>query len=403
MRRSHCTLSCRHVTHWAVHGLLQALAWTVAPGCVSPLLLVQMLVRAAVERRSLSAVVVAARTAPSWQTVRQALARALPAEPLDLLPALLRALQHRLPKALTRRPRTAAIDLHLRPYYGAKHTRGVYRGQPKAGTKTFFAYATLLVLRRGQSYTIGLTPVRNGEEQTAILERLLAQAEAKGVRLRRLLVDRGFYAATTLQWLQQRGLPFILPLVRRGKAGRTTASSTGTAQFFVPRRRGWHTYTFTARPRRGGRKQPAVTVTFDVCVLPRSQQGPRRRTRGPLVYACHGTRHWSPRQVMAAYRRRFGIETSYRQLGQSLAATCSRQPTYRLLLVAIALVLRNLWLWVHGRYLGERTADGWLFRWERLRLRSLTRWIMWVLDRQLRMQPQDLTISRGRTKNPAGG
>jgi putative transposase len=392
MRPPHCTLSYRTVTHLAVRWLLDALHWPVTSASVPPLLLIRLLLRAAVQRRSLSAVVAQARAAPGWEAVRRALCRCLPGEPLALLPALTRALHARLPRSLPRRPRTMAVDLHLRPYYGARQTPGVYRGPAKAGTKTFFAYATLLVLRRGQTFTVGLTPVRNGEEQTAILARLLAQAAAAGLRVRRLLLDRGFYAATTMHWLQRQGLPFVLPMVRRGKRGPTKGACTGTAAFFVPRRRGWHRYTFTARPRRGGRKQPAVRVSIDVCVVPRSQQGARRKKRGPLVYACHGTRHWPPCQVMAVYRRRFRIETSYRQLGEGLAATCSTRAVYRLLVVAVALVLRNVWVWLHGHYLAERTATGRRVRLGRLRLRELAEWLMLGLNRLLHIRPTPLKV-----------
>ena len=291
------TLSSRDVSRWAVQWLVRALEWTVGGAGVAPELLVRLLVRAAAEMRSLSAIVAEAAAVPSIETVRKALLAYLPSDPQALLPAAERALHARLPKSLRHRPRTMAIDLHLRPYYGDRRTRGIYRGEPKASTKTFFAYATLLVIRRGQTFTVGLTPVLNGEEQTAIIERLLQQAAQAGLQVRRLLLDRGFYGATTIQWLQGRGLPFIMPMIRRGRSGGKKSACTGTAQFFVPGRRGWSKYTWTARPRRGGHKQPATTVTVDVCMAPRppkkrkpAKRGKKKKRQGPLVYACHGIR-----------------------------------------------------------------------------------------------------------------
>lgn len=378
MRHAQYTLSCQDVAGYAVHWLLQSLGWVSGLARVGPQVLVQLLVRAAAEMRSLSAIVQQAAALPSFETIRLALLAYLPSDPLALLPATTRALHARLPKSLRRRPRTMAIDLHLRPFYGDKRTPGTYRGQPKASTKTFFAYATLLVIRCGQAFTVGLTPVRNGEEQTAILGRLLQQARQAGLRVRRLLLDRGFYAATTIAWLQAWSLPFVMPLLRRGRGGKTKAACTGTAGFFVPRRRGWAKYTWTARPRRGGRKQAALRVTIDVCMAPRGRSA-RGRPKGPLVYACWGIRG-TPAQVVACYRKRFRIETSYRQLGQGLALTCSTNRAYRLLLVAIALVLRNLWVWLHWAILAERTAAGRRLHLERLRLRQLTGWLIRALD-----------------------
>jgi hypothetical protein len=51
--------------------------------------------------------------------------------------------------------------------------------------------------------------------------------------------------------------------------------------------------------------------------------------------------------VYQTYRRRFGIETSCRQLHEAHIKTSTRDPTLRLLLIGIALILRNIWVWVH--------------------------------------------------------
>src|SRR5260370_11003309 len=166
MRRAQSTLSYRDVCALAVHTLLGALGWATG--------------RAAAELRSVSRVVREAAAAPSPETVRLSLLGYLPGSADALLPALVGALHQRLPRALARRRRTMAADLHLKPYYGDRDQPGVYRGKPKAGTKVFFAYATLMVLRKGQAFTVGLTPVADGEELADVLGRLLAQAAAVG-------------------------------------------------------------------------------------------------------------------------------------------------------------------------------------------------------------------------------
>jgi Transposase DDE domain len=389
MRRRQYTISCKEVTRWTVTTLVEALNWSPALTRLGPQRLVQLLVRAAAAMRSLSAIVHEAQAVPSWETVRQALRKYLPGQPQDLLPATTQALQRRLPKGLRRRPRTMAIDWHLRPFYGSPRPPGVVRGQPKAGTKYFFAYASLLVLRRGQSFTVGLTPVTQGEKQTTVIARLLEQAEQAGLRVRRLLLDRGFYGAATIHWLQQRDLAFLMPMLQRGKAGRSKATSTGTQKFFVRGRRGWTTYTWTTPRRRGHRHSEKITVTVDVCMAPPPKG--RGRKKGPLVYACYRLPKLSPDAVRRLYRKRFGIETSYRQLGEGLASSCSRNRVYRFLLVAIALVLRNLWVWLHWRFLAKRTEQGRKFRLHRLTLRTLTYWIQRRLDQLLRISPCALT------------
>ena len=78
--------------------------------------------------------------------------------------------------------------------------------------------------------------------------------------------------------------------------------------------------------------------------------------------------------VAETYRRRFGIESSYRQMNQARLRTSSRSPALRLLVVALAFLLRNLWArcnWMTlvrpGR--GRRKGEG------NFRFATLLRWI----------------------------
>jgi putative transposase len=387
MRPHHRTISARDVARFVVDTLVTVLpAHRRPPRCAPPRLVLQVLVRAAAAMRSLSAVVREATQVPSLETLRTALRALLPPTPEALVPPLRAALHERLPKALSRRPRAMAIDLHLRPFYGPRDTPGSYRGQARAGTKTFFAYATLMVLRRGASFTVGVVPVVNGQDLTTVLDRLLAQADAAALRPKVLLLDRGFYAATTIAWLQRRGLRFVMPMIRRGRPD-GAGGGTGTTPFFGRARHGWDSYTWTARPRRSGRKQAAVTVTVAVCMA-------ARPGRAPLVFACSGLRGRAPASVAALYRRRFRIETCYRQLGEGLARTSTRDPVRRLLLVGIALVLRDVWLWLHATYLSGWEGNRWRSHPELLRLRRLTDWLIVALDEVLGRRAEVIVPNR---------
>lgn len=394
MRHSQSTLSCRDVYAQVTDILLPALAvigWVASAGTVDPLILVQVLVRAGAERRSLDAIALLAENLPSAQTIRSAIMRLLPRTTAELEPVIVEALHKKLPKGLKRRPRTMAIDLHTKPYYGDKKTPGTYRGQAKASTKTFFAYATLLVIRKGQTFTVGLVAIVNGEELSTIIAKLLRQAAAKGLKPRRLLLDRGFYAAKVMLDLQQQQIPFVMPMIRRGKSGKTTKTCTGTAQFFVKRRKGWATYVWEARIRQDGRKGTRTKVTTDVCMTSRKAKDT------PLVFACYGMKQMDPKEVAELYRKRFRIETSYRQMHEGLAMTCSTNAVYRLLLVLIAFVLRNLWLWLHCTLLAGQGKDGQrVRRLELMRARTMMHCLVRYLDYKLGI-PNEINVP-----SPAG-
>jgi Transposase DDE domain len=381
MRRNQSTLSCKGVCCFAVKILVGALGvlGSIGSGAVTPLLLVEVLVRASAERRSLDAIARLAKTAPSVETIRKALLRWLPATAAKLEPVITEALHRRLPKALGRRSRTMAIDFHNKPYYGDKNTPGTIRGQRKASTKTFFAYATLMVIRKGLTFTVGLMPVVKDQEMTTIIDSLLRQAALKGLKPRRLLLDRGFYAAKVMLHLEECGIPYVIPMIRRGKSGKTAEECTATAQFFVKGREGWTTYEWQARIRKNGRRTGYTKVKTQVCMAPAPREG-----AGPLVFACHGMNNMAPKEVAELYRRRFRIETSYRQMHEGLALTCSKNPVYRLLLVLIALVLRNLWLWLHWTLFSERgETKHRILRLELMRARRMLHSIIRYLDKKL--------------------
>jgi putative transposase len=73
---------------------------------------------------------------------------------------------------------------------------------------------------------------------------------------------------------------------------------------------------------------------------------------------------------------RFRIETSYRQMRQARIYTCTRNPRLRLLFVAMALVLRNLWVWIHQNRLAEDHGDSLTPHLHRLRFKQMLDWIV---------------------------
>ena len=94
-----------------------------------------------------------------------------------------------LPRALRRRrkrPLRVAIDLTLIPYYG-QYPLGhpeIYRSKAKAGTHSFFAYATAYVMLHGQRFTLAVTPVTRSETLKDVLQELLALISKAGLRPR---------------------------------------------------------------------------------------------------------------------------------------------------------------------------------------------------------------------------
>ena len=72
-----------------------------------------------------------------------------------------------------------------------------------------------------------------------------------------------------------------------------------------------------------------------------------------LVYIVHRVKV-SLRQLPDYYRERFGIETSYRMKNHCRIRTTTKNPILRLLFVALAFILVNLWVYLLWRFVSCR-------------------------------------------------
>jgi hypothetical protein len=322
---------------------------------------------------SLSAAAAGLRKAPCPETIRKALVANLP--DLGRLERRLNAtLRVTTPARLGTRQRLAA-DLTLIPYHGTHQADEdeLYRGQVKSGTTHFHAYATAYLIRKGRRVTVALTYVRQGEDLAGVLGRLLATARRAGVRPALLLLDRGFYSVAVVRYLQAARQPFLMPVPIRGRRADHPKGPGGTRVFTTWRRGGFGSYRLTEA---GGR-----VATVGVVVHCRNRAGRRgKHGREHLVYACWGFDPPAPAQVSELYRGRFGVETSYRQMNQCRARTCTRSPAVRLFLVGVAVVLRNVWVWLHWEVLSGKRRGGRVLRLEALTVKALLLMLLQVAE-----------------------
>lgn len=101
-----------------------------------------------------------------------------------------------------------------------------------------------------------------------------------------------------------------------------------------------------------------------------------------MLFAIRKVRR-TPREIRELYRKRFGVETSYRQMNGARIKTCTRDPRLRLLFIGVALVLRNVWVWLHFQLARGKWNDEPQLFLGLLRFREMTRWIEQVVGRLL--------------------
>ena len=374
--RSCCSIQSGEVHTWALDWLMQAkLVRDHGWKCTAAVVL-NILLRAAARSISISAACRDLAGAPSDQAVMTALEEGLPKTLSVLERRLNESLTGALPRRLRRRRWQVAIDWHLTPYYGQPHRsrNELYYGKPRQGTKQFHAYASACIIDHGERYTLALTWVRRHESTVTALGRLLARIGELGLKIRRVFLDRAFFNVPVVEFLQQQKLPFLMPVVFRGRKPKKRRPATGL-RWIKQQPAGWYQHTL-----KNGRRQ----VTVNVCVGYRRHTNRKdgKQVKQKLLFASWRV-HGSPTEIRERYRKRFGIETSFRQLRQARIYTCTRQPRLRLLFIAIALVLRNLWVWIHHIYLAEGDRDNRTLHLERLRFKRMLDWIVHEIHRLL--------------------
>jgi hypothetical protein len=269
-----------------------------------------------------------------------------------------------------------AIDTHNVAYYGQ---RGPYvvGGPKKQGTKWFFSYATAVLLHKHRRYTVALCPVKADTKPHEIVQTLLDQIAAKGLKIRGIALDSAFDSGDTLLLLQERGLAYTVPLRRKGNT-RNARNRCFEGRHQLIRWAEWTT-EITRRPVRTRTllwKGRPKTMVFAF----QGWSGHRARNI-----------HQQALRQRRLYRQRFGIETSYRQKNQAQAPTTSRDPVYRLLLEGIGYVLRQVWVALTAE-LARRNHAGpgtWIAD------LTMQKMVDWLVHELTTLHPEDLSIPTG--------
>jgi len=385
MRKPHYTIHSRQVHDLARDRLQEHLALPDHGPKTSANTLYAVLLWAAAHVSTIAAACAALRKAPSDQAVRDALKATLP-ELAMLQKQINRALQGGLPKFVLRRSWPIALDLTLLPYYGQALQPGskqLYKGGSKAGTKTFHAYATAYLVCQGCRFNLGMVYVHHSDPWDQVVRDLLRQVRRAGVQIRYVLLDRGFYSVSVIRYLQAARYPFVMPAIRRGRKPDNPKGATGTWALSELPKNCWKEYTLQEKK---GKERARVKIGVYHHHLPektRSGRVLKGRRLKVWLYAVWGLEKRSLSCVAQRYRERFGIETSYRLMNQVRGRTSSRCPRLRLLYVGLALLLCNVWVWLHWEQLslprrGKRVVDL-----NQLPLRAMARWIAQVIEQLL--------------------
>jgi len=238
-----------------------------------------------------------------------------------------------IPQAMPRVGMETAIDFHDEPFYGkVVETRSVtVRGLAKKGTTHFVRIATAYVIWRQVRLTLAVRFVLPGETALETLQFLLQRLKTLGFSSKVLYLDKGFASTAILRYLTASQQPAIIACPIRGKTAGIRALCQGAGSY-----RTVHTFS----------DGTPATLALKASLVP-DKTGKRRRKWLAFIVVCLD---WPVEKIYQEYRRRFGIECSYRMVRRVRATTTSRNPALRFFLLGIGLLLLNAWVFLRWEF-----------------------------------------------------
>lgn len=228
-----------------------------------------------------------------------------------------------------------AVDEHDWPFYGDDDAEGVIRTKEKNGTTKAYQFMTICVVTDGQRVTLGVVPItdRGAVEIRDAVAKLIEKAQ-KQVCISCLYADRGFYQALIIKLLKEEGISFCI----RAKRGKTIKETFRESPEDV------YIGEYTVK-----RKRAAPYMQVDTTLVVSKREG-----KGPIAFVTNmKLDREKANKMVERYRKRWGIETSYRMIRTFLAKTTSRKHQVRVGLFVIAVVLYNLWILENALLTGE--------------------------------------------------
>jgi len=264
---------------------------------------------------------------PSGDTAFRAVEALSEGQITQYLNTQLQLLPKQLPR-LRRKHRAAhaylVLDFHRDPSYSKKAPRGTTKGPVKNSTSLAWSYLTAELLEGGEKRVVAIVLRHKGESTADHVARLF-QHLPRGLRFRAVIFDGEFATADTLRFLKDRNLLFLGRCPARGflKGIMRKAANTPEAKS----RRFWIRATLQNRKH----EEVWVDATWEW-----TPAGPRLLIKSPDW-------HLTISDAEELYRRRFNIESSFRDIHLFLPRTNSSNISVRLMLTFIGLVWYNVY------------------------------------------------------------
>ena len=227
-----------------------------------------------------------------------------------------------------------AIDKHLIPRYDKGNLAYLVRSKAYKGTTKFEAYATMQIVAKDENPTLDCVPITRDDSDVDFVRRFAKKLQKYKIRPRLLLLDREFFSVEVMESLYENHHTFLMPAVKNAiikkniikfHDGKAEAVSSHT----MKNNKGQE-FTFTLVIRKSKKYNDPDAKIIEKYVVFATNLSHERAIK-------------EIEMLPKAYRRRWGIETGYRQLEQFRPRTSSRNHLFRIFLFFISIFMRNMW------------------------------------------------------------
>lgn len=193
------------------------------------------------------------------------------------------------------------------------------------------AYVTIQIVDDVR-LTLTALPHTKDDNNAGLVRRTIENTRDLNVNVKKLLLDRGYYSINVLKVLHEMRMPYIM-MVKKSKPIQRLVKDyhdgigKQTVQYTVKSKNGSERIRLLIVKRKDADSHKKITDKYVVLAY----RGVRRKVNDIIA------------DIPEEYRKRWGIETGYRNIGFMRAKTRSMIPGVRQLLFLFSAAVANLW------------------------------------------------------------
>ena len=238
---------------------------------------------------------------------------------------------------------TVAIDGHNIPCH-SNNEEFTIKSKPKGGTSKMEAYATIQIVDDVRLTLTTLSHTKD-DDNAGLVRRAIENIRDLNVNAKKLLLDRGYYSVNVLKVLHKMHMPYIM-MVKKSKPIQRLVKDYHNGV-------GKQTVQYTVKSKNGSER-------IRLLIVKRKDADSHKKITDKYVVLAYRSRRKKVKDIIAdipeEYRKRWGIETGYRNIGFMRAKTRSMIPGVRQLLFLFSAAVCNLWMLAN--YVAAGVKDG---------------------------------------------